>query len=95
MVRRAIPGATIRTNGHPRELEYGRPTWTGDPDGYEAYVIYKGSALWLSDFIYTDPNGDLYAAGWHGIMGTSYWDAYVIALTDDGNSAIVGYLLTT
>lgn len=56
-----------------------------------SFVRYRGHAYNLGEFERLPPFGTLSAAGWHGSSADSAFSAALIRLSDDGESAVLGW----
>lgn len=59
-----------------------------------SFVQFKGQYFDLNDFMRVEQGGELHKLGWHGVNGTGFFHAYIIKLSDCGESAIVGQLFS-
>lgn len=56
------------------------------------FFRYKDDVFWLGNFLITQPKpqaGDL-LEGWHGLCGTGFFHAYVVKLSEDGETVTLG-----
>lgn len=56
------------------------------------FFKYLDDVFWLGNFLCIQPEpqaGDL-LAGWHGLCGTGFFHAYVVKLSEDGETVTLG-----
>jgi hypothetical protein len=100
-----VTTTTVTTNHHMRPLEAladvpasvaaefdyitGEDVWT--PRLFQ----YRGEWYDVNEFTVVQNNGELAAAGWHGIQGDSYWTAHVVRYAPDWENVIVGRVVVS
>ncbi len=82
----------VRMSKRWQEIKYSRQRGV-DSDELMPYVRYQNQRIYLENFMRGDfrEESKLARVKIHGAAGTSYFSAYLIHLSEDGEYARVGY----